>query len=152
VSFGDPSPSYLQPQQQRKKARVKARGRGKVRRTTPVTIAGAPRHDPPSTIPAPVPSQCGQGYVLVAAAGASTTTRPARYTGILRGSRRSLLRTPAGSSTTPAASYDSCLVTLDGRVGLVLIGQLLQHHDIYSPDGHRLGRRPRRLQPHHLGC
>jgi hypothetical protein len=71
-----------------------------------------------------------------AAAGASTTTRPSHCTGILRGSRRSLIHAPTGSSTALAASHGSCLVILDKRVGSTVIGQLLQHHDLDSPGGH----------------
>jgi hypothetical protein len=50
------------------KARVRARGRGKARTTTPtttaVTIAGAPRRGPPSTIPGSAPSRYGQKCIL----------------------------------------------------------------------------------------
>jgi hypothetical protein len=45
------------------KTRVRAKGRGK-ERTAPATTAGAPQRDPPSTIPGPAPSRCGQGCVL----------------------------------------------------------------------------------------
>jgi hypothetical protein len=48
-------------------AKARVRGRGKARTTTLValaTIVGAPRCGPPSTIPRPVPSRCGQGCVL----------------------------------------------------------------------------------------
>jgi hypothetical protein len=85
-------------------------------------------------------------------ADASTTTCHARCTGILRGSWWSLLRTPAGSSIARAASHDSYLITLDGRMGSVVIGQLLQYHGLDSPGGHRLGRELQRLQPHHHRC
>jgi hypothetical protein len=53
------------------KARERARGRGKARTTAPMapattaaTTTEAPRRGPPSTIPGPTPSQCGQGCVL----------------------------------------------------------------------------------------
>jgi hypothetical protein len=71
-----------------------------------------------------------------AAVGVSTITRPARCTGILQGSQRSLLRAPTGSSTTPAVSRGSCLVALDGRVGSAIIGQPLQHYGLDSPGSH----------------
>jgi hypothetical protein len=45
------------------KARERARGKGKVRTTAPATTE-APRHGPPSTIPGPTPSRCGQRCVL----------------------------------------------------------------------------------------
>jgi hypothetical protein len=77
---------------------------------------------------------------------------PPQHTDVLQGSRWSILHTPAGSSTTPTGSRGSCLVTLDGRVGSAVIGQLLQRHGLDSPDGHQLGRGLRRLQPHHIGC
>jgi hypothetical protein len=75
-----------------------------------------------------------------AAASTSTTTSPTHCTDILRGSRWSLLHALAGSSTAPVASRGSYLVALDGRVGSAVIGQLLQHHGLNSPGGHRLGR------------
>jgi hypothetical protein len=59
---------------------------------------------------------------FVAAAGASTTTRPTCSTGILRGSRWSLLRAPAGDSTAPATGRATFLVSLDGHVGSTVIG------------------------------
>jgi hypothetical protein len=53
------------------KARVRGRGRGKARTMAPVapattatTIVGVPQLGPPSTIPGPAPSRCGQGCVL----------------------------------------------------------------------------------------
>jgi hypothetical protein len=53
------------------KARVRARRRGKTRTmaltvlaTTMTTAAGAPQCGPPSIIPRPAPSRCGQGCVL----------------------------------------------------------------------------------------
>jgi hypothetical protein len=81
------------------KARVKGRGRGKRRTTAPVALAttGVPRRGPPSTIPGSAPSRCGQG---------STTARRAHCTSVLRGSRRSLLRTPTSASSAPAAGHD----------------------------------------------
>jgi hypothetical protein len=60
--------------------------------------------------------------------------------------------TPFTPLPAPAAGYRLYLVVLDGLVGSVVIGQLLQHHGLDSPDGYRLGRRLRRLQPHHIGC
>jgi hypothetical protein len=60
-----------------------------------------------------------------AAVGASTAARPARCTGVLWGSWRSRLQAPAGASTTLAAGRSPCLVTLDGRVGSAVIGQLM---------------------------
>jgi hypothetical protein len=51
------------------KARVRGRRRGRRKARTmapvaPATTTGVPRHSPPSTIPEPTPSQCGQGCVL----------------------------------------------------------------------------------------
>jgi hypothetical protein len=53
------------------RVRARARARGKARTTflaapptTSTTIAGAPRCNPPSTIPGPTISQCGKGCVL----------------------------------------------------------------------------------------
>jgi hypothetical protein len=80
-----------------------------------------------------------------ATAGASTATCPTCCTGVLRGSRRPLLHALAGASIAPVAGRGPCLVTLDGRVGSTIIGQLLQHHGLDSPGGHRLGRGLRRL-------
>jgi hypothetical protein len=68
-----------------------------------------------------------------AAADTSTTTRPTHCTGVLRGSRWSLLRDPAASSTTPAANRGSCLVALDGHVGSTVIGQLLHTMALTPP-------------------
>jgi hypothetical protein len=70
--------------------------------------------------------------------GASTAASPTCCTSVLWGSRRPLLRALAGSSTAPAAGRGPCLVALDGRVGSTVIGQLLQHHGLDSPGGHRL--------------
>jgi hypothetical protein len=67
-----------------------------------------------------------------AAADTSTTTRPTHYTGVLRGSRWSLLRAPA-SSTTPVVSCGSCLVALDEHVGSAVIGQLLHTLSLTPP-------------------
>jgi hypothetical protein len=50
------------------RARARRRGRGKARTTALValaTTAGAPRRGPPSIIPGPAPSRCGQGCVLL---------------------------------------------------------------------------------------
>jgi hypothetical protein len=66
MSSGGPSPPAPTPTMATK-ARVRVRGRGKARATapaTPATTAEAPRLDPPSTIPRPTPSRCGQGCVL----------------------------------------------------------------------------------------
>jgi hypothetical protein len=49
------------------KGTSKGKGRGKQRTmalAALATIAGAPRCGPPSTIPGPVPSRCGQGCIL----------------------------------------------------------------------------------------
>jgi hypothetical protein len=77
-----------------------------------------------------------------AAVDESTAGCPACCTDVLRGSWWPLLRALAGSSTALAA----------GRVGSIVIGQLLQHHGLDSPNSYRLGGRLGRLQPHHLGC
>jgi hypothetical protein len=138
MSPGGPSPSCPNPTMAAK-VRVRARGRGKVRTTAltapttiAATIAGAPQCGPPSTIPGPTSPRCGQGCVLHSSSRRATTTRPARCTGILWGSRRSLLCAPAGSSIAPTASHGSCLVALDGHMGSAVIGKLLQHHDLDS--------------------
>jgi hypothetical protein len=86
------------------------------------------------------------------AVGVSTAAHPACCTGVLRRPWRPFLRALAVASTALAASRDPYLVTLDECVGSPVIWQLLQHHGLDSPDGHRLGHRLRRLQPHHLGC
>jgi hypothetical protein len=60
-------PLQPQPPTMAAKAKIRARERGKVRTmdpATPATTAGVPRCDPPSTIPKPTPSRCGQGYLL----------------------------------------------------------------------------------------
>jgi hypothetical protein len=82
----------------------------------------------------------------------STATRRACCTDVLRCSWWPLLRALAGASIAPAAGRDPCLVALDGRVGSTVIGQLLNHYGLDSPDGHELGCGLWRLQPHHLGC
>jgi hypothetical protein len=92
-----------------------------------------------------------RGASCVAAASAPTAARPARYTGVLRGSRWSLFRAPAGASMAPVAGHGPCLVALDGRVGSTVISQLLQHHGLDSSGGQRLGRGLRCFKPHHLG-
>jgi hypothetical protein len=76
----------------------------------------------------------------IATVGASTAACPTCCTGVLWGSWRPLLHALAGASTAPAAGHGPCLVALDGRVGSTVIGQLLQHHGLDSPGGHRLGR------------
>jgi hypothetical protein len=88
----------------------------------------------------------------VAAADALTAACPACCTDILRCSRWPLLHALAQASITPTASCDPFLVTLDGRVRSTVIGQLLQHHGLDSPSGHRPGCGLWHLQPHHLGC
>jgi hypothetical protein len=87
-----------------------------------------------------------------AAAGPSTIACPTRCTGIIQGSQWSLLCAPTCNSTAPAAGRITFLVSLDGHMGSAVIGQLLQHHGLDSPGGHRLGHGHRRLQPHHLIC
>jgi hypothetical protein len=66
--FQRPVPLLTPPPTMVAKATVRARGRGKARTMTPATtvatIAGAPRCDPPSTIPRLRSSCCGQGCVL----------------------------------------------------------------------------------------
>jgi hypothetical protein len=63
-----------------------------------------------------------------------------------------LLRALADTSTAPAVGRNLYLVALDEHVGSIVIGQLLQHHGLDSPSGHRLSHRLRCLQPHHIGC
>jgi hypothetical protein len=74
---------------------AKVRGRGKARTTAPmapattaVTIAGVPRCCPPSTIPGPAPSRCGQECVLRSSSRVHHNT-PTYY------------RAPGGPSFTP---------------------------------------------------
>jgi hypothetical protein len=73
VSSGSPSPCCTHPNNGGKvkgKGKGKGRGRRKERTiapTAPTTTAGlaTPRCGPPSTIPEPVPSRCGQGCALL---------------------------------------------------------------------------------------
>jgi hypothetical protein len=74
------------------------------------------------------------------AAGVSTSAHHTCYMAVLRRPRWPSLHAPTDASTTPVAGYDFYLVTLEGRVGSTVIGQLLQYHGLHSPGGHRLGR------------
>jgi hypothetical protein len=56
-----------------------------------------------------------------AANNMSIVARSTCCTGVLRGSRRPLLRALAGASTAPAAGRDPYLVALDGHVGSTVI-------------------------------
>jgi hypothetical protein len=62
-----PPPPPTSPPTTVAKARVRARGRGKARTTSPATKTGAttPRRGPPSTIPGLTPSRFGQGCALL---------------------------------------------------------------------------------------
>jgi hypothetical protein len=140
------------------KVRVRAREREKARiialtapATTAMTIAGVPQRGPPA-IPESAPSQYGQGCVLRSSSWRVHHNTPCSLHQHTMGFRRSLLHALVGFSTTPAASRSPYLVALDGPLGSVVIGQLLQHHGLDSLGDHRLGRKLRRLQPHHLGC
>jgi hypothetical protein len=68
-----------------------------------------------------------------AVAGASTASRVACCTSVLRCSRQPLLRALADASTIPAVGRGPYLVALDRHVGSTIIGQLLQHHGLDSP-------------------
>jgi hypothetical protein len=126
------------------KARVRARGRGKERTPAPAPIVaitvGAPRRGPPSTILDRHHLTVARDASSLAAAGVSTTTCPACYTGVLRGSRWPLLHAPDEASAAPVVGHGPCLVGLDKLMGSTTIDQLLQHHGLDSPSGHRLGR------------
>jgi hypothetical protein len=140
-------------------ARVRARGRGKARTTAPTAPATTAQQQHRRPGLALLLQSLDRHHLDVArdassttANDASTAARPTCCTGVLWGSRRPLLRALTGVSTAPAAGHDPCLVALDGHVGSTVIDQLLQHHGLDSPGGHRLGRGLRRLQPHHLRC
>jgi hypothetical protein len=142
VSSDGPSPSYPNPNND-DKGKGKGKGKGRARimalmapATTTTTIAGAPQRGLLQQSLDRHHLDVARDVSSIAAAGASTTTRHSRCTGILRGSRRFLLRTPAGSSTAPTASHGSCLVALDGHVVSAVIGQPLQHHSLDSLGGH----------------
>jgi hypothetical protein len=135
------------------KARVRAREKGKARTTAPsalTTIAGAPQRGPSSTILGPTSSRCEQGCVL-----RSSSQHVHRITPC------SLHRCTTGLPMVPpshpyrrlhrTSSRSRPLVTLDRHAGSTMIGQLLQHHGLDYPGGHRLGRRLQRLQQHHIG-
>jgi hypothetical protein len=55
-------------------------------------------------------------------------------------------RLAASSSTSGSGD----MVPMDGLMGSIVAGQLLQHHEHGPSCGHRLGARLWRLQPHHL--
>jgi hypothetical protein len=68
VLLRQPLPLLPPPPTMATKARVRARGRGKARTTglaTTATGAATPQRRPPSTIPRPAPSRCGQGCALL---------------------------------------------------------------------------------------
>jgi hypothetical protein len=72
-----------------------------------------------------------------------------------------LQRSPLRSSSTagrpdlhaaPRASTTGIVATVDELLEPAIDGSLLPHHDDGSSRGHRLGRKFRCLQPHHLQC
>jgi hypothetical protein len=86
------------------------------------------------------------------AVGVSILACPTYCTDVLWRPGWPSFRAPVNTSTAPAAGRGLYLVTLDEHVGSSVIGQLLQHHGLYSRGSHRLGRRLRHLEPHHFGC
>jgi hypothetical protein len=137
----------------------KARGRGKARttalaapKTTAAITTGAPWHGPPSTISGPVPSRCVQGCILCSSSWCIHRNMPCSLHQCTMGLLAVPPSRPCRCLHRTSNRSRPCLVALDERERSTVIGQLLQHHDLDSPDSHRLGHGLRHLQPHQLRC
>jgi hypothetical protein len=139
-------PLLLPPPTTMAKLMVRERGRGKETTMALAALAtttgvATPRYGPPSTITGLAPSQCGQGCVFLSSQHIHHSLPSLLHWHTMTPLRPSL-HAPTGTSTAPAAGRNLYLVALDGHVRSVVIGQqLLQHHGLDSPDGHRLDHR-----------
>jgi hypothetical protein len=69
-------------------------------------------------------------------AGMPTAARHVCCTGALQRPQQPSLQAPINASTALAVGCDLYLVAMDGHVGSVVIGHVLQHHGLDSPSGH----------------